>query len=55
MGATYHVEGDDIFERDLPGAVPLHEDLVNDLWCAPGWQPDDEGLVLCRFEVLYTA
>jgi hypothetical protein len=47
---TYHVERHDILERDLPGAVPLHQDLVDDLGATPGGQTDHEGLVFGGFE-----
>lgn len=39
---AYHVEGHDIFERDLAGAVTLDEDLVDEFWATAGWQAEDE-------------
>lgn len=52
---TYHVEGDDILERDLAGAVALHEDLVDDLGAAAGRKAQDEGVSFGRVESLDAA
>jgi hypothetical protein len=48
----YHVEGHDILERDLAGAVALDEDFVDDLRAAPGGQAQDKGLSLGWLESL---
>ena len=54
-GYSYHVEGHDILERDLAGAVALHEDLVDELRAAAGWQTEDEWLLRGGLESLDAA
>ena len=42
-GGLYHVEGYDMFKRDLASLVPLHKDPVDDLGAATRRQPENKG------------
>jgi hypothetical protein len=55
LAFTYHVEGYDILERDLAGAVALHEDLVDYLGAAAGRKTQDEGIRFGGIESLDAA
>lgn len=55
LGLAYHIEGNDILEGDLAGAVALDEDLVNDLGTTSRGQTQDKRLLLSRIERLDAA
>jgi hypothetical protein len=52
---AYHVEGHDILEGDLAGAVTLDEDLVDELRAAASWQTEDERVLRGWLECLDAA
>lgn len=49
---SYHVEGDDILEGNLAGAMTLNQNLVDDLGTTSSGQTQNEGLVLSWVEFL---
>jgi hypothetical protein len=52
---SYHVESHDILERDLPGAMTLHEDLVDEFRAAASGKTKHKGLLSGRLERLDAA
>ena len=51
---TYHIEGNDILERNLTRLVLFYEDLVYEKRTASRWKAEDERSSLCWGESVYS-